>query len=383
MTDVLLPHLNGMRDLTRFLVLAAVCQHQSGDDRMAVDTLRDALSIGPAIDRQSFLVPHLVAIGVTALTCQPILDIAQTLRVQRDDGTEDGAATREQIQSLIADLLDETIRRRGIESCWQGETMRSLDLLQTTAANANPLVAYQFRRQAPALVRAHDAALDASLQPNWRAAKAKLAQPGSSRNPIAGVVELLWPREESLKQEYRLLTERRAAAVALAVALYRADHEGRSPARMEDLVPTYLPAAPADPFAEDRSPLKLVVRGDAGPLVYSVAENGTDDGGDETLLPRPAHWRPGFPAKVAPDARPQPAPRNVVDIVGYWNSPDAVYHLAGRTRSPEPEESRGVRSPPGEHFRHGALRRSASRGPAAGVMERPRRVCAGPVRLSA
>ena len=76
------------------------------------------------------------------------------------------------------------------------------------------------------------------------------------------------------------LTHRRLAAAALAVRWYAVEHDGRLPASLEELVPRYLPAVPLDPMAKGR-PLGYSPD-PARPMVYSVGENGIDNGGETT-----------------------------------------------------------------------------------------------------
>jgi hypothetical protein len=71
---------------------------------------------------------------------------------------------------------------------------------------------------------------------------------------------------------YQGLGERRAAAISLAVQLYRADHK-KWPDRLDDLVPEYFAAVPADPFHED-----------GRPLGYVILKKGLPDGGDRPLV---------------------------------------------------------------------------------------------------
>ena len=168
-----------------------------------------------------------------------------------------------------------------------------------------------------------------------------MAAPGTP-DTTADAMKWLAPRGRTLLIDFRTLTDQRAAAAALAVRLFAADHDGRYPNRIEDLVPNYLPRAPADPFAADGRALRLTFRDDK-PLIYSVAENGTDEGGDETLIP----LRSGIPG--VPPSPPMP-PANVIDIVGTWGSFDAVYHLSHRTRQPERDETTTAPSRPAEGF---------------------------------
>jgi hypothetical protein len=65
------------------------------------------------------------------------------------------------------------------------------------------------------------------------------------------------------------------AHVAVAMTHYRLDR-GALPAKLNELVPKYLDAIPADPF--DGKPLRLAVK-DKQWIIYSVGPDGVDDGG--------------------------------------------------------------------------------------------------------
>ncbi|MGQ9649354.1 MAG: hypothetical protein ACUVXJ_04525 [Phycisphaerae bacterium] len=85
----------------------------------------------------------------------------------------------------------------------------------------------------------------------------------------------------------------------LAVAAYRNDH-GRFPESLDELVPRYLEAVPMDPFTSQ--PLRYRLDTEEGYRLYSVGEDGKDDGGVErdagswALLDRPIR-RKREPAK--------------------------------------------------------------------------------------
>ena len=59
---------------------------------------------------------------------------------------------------------------------------------------------------------------------------------------------------------------------------FRRGHGGRLPARLEELVPGYCKAVPADLF--DGKPLRYRTFG-TGYVIYSVGPDGKDDGGAE------------------------------------------------------------------------------------------------------
>lgn len=79
---------------------------------------------------------------------------------------------------------------------------------------------------------------------------------------------------------WRSEARRNIAGVLLAATRYRLA-TGAMPDSLEALVPEYLPYAPVDVFAQDNALLKLVST-DSEWTIYSIGDNGRDDGG-----PRP------------------------------------------------------------------------------------------------
>jgi hypothetical protein len=124
--------------------------------------------------------------------------------------------------------------------------------------------------------------------------------------------EVLTPSySRALQFHYRVLAYRRMAAVALAIRLYELDHRHR-PEKLESLVPDYLPALPADPFAEDDRPFGYRLDLDR-PFLYSVGPDGVDEGGAFEVRPGgivdwDAEDTPFFLNGDRPYSRPSTAP---------------------------------------------------------------------------
>lgn len=72
----------------------------------------------------------------------------------------------------------------------------------------------------------------------------------------------------------------RCAALAIATERFRL-REGEFPTRLQDLVPDFLDEVPTDPFS---GKAMLMTETEQGIVIYSVGENGTDDGGQ--VVPR-------------------------------------------------------------------------------------------------
>jgi hypothetical protein len=180
-----------------------------------------------------------------------------------------------------------------------------------------------FVLDASRLVASFSLMRSAAAQPNWPAAERTLSRSTSGWTDLDRYVHVLssdfsfWRLRESM-MHFPTLTDRRAAAIALAIRLYCVDHGGRFPAQLSELVPAYLPAVPADPMAADGRPFGY--RPSAHPpVIYSVGRNAIDDGG--TSLPD--------------------------DITGgrRWELPDAVYPLGPLPPKP-PRTSGNSRRPP-------------------------------------
>lgn len=77
-----------------------------------------------------------------------------------------------------------------------------------------------------------------------------------------------------------VVAARRITAAAIAIRRY-VDRHGKTPPSLDDLVPEFLQSIPKDPM--DLKPLRYRNDGDSWSL-YSIGENGTDDGGDFSPL---------------------------------------------------------------------------------------------------
>jgi hypothetical protein len=115
--------------------------------------------------------------------------------------------------------------------------------------------------------------------------------------------------------QFRTLTLRRIATLALAIRLYRVDHNEQWPASLAALTPAYLPKIPTDPFSPTSSEIRYRTDSPGGPILYSVGINGTDENGSEL----PAHPVPGgFTSNQ-------------------WDCLDVVFHLTAPPTTTQPD----------------------------------------------
>jgi hypothetical protein len=146
-----------------------------------------------------------------------------------------------------------------------------------------------------------------------------------ARPQIHFMANLLMPAfDRYVLQHYRGKTDRRLAATALALRLYAADHDGTYPKSLDALVPGYLPSLPLDPFAAGGRPLLYSAADPSAPVVYSVSENGVDDGG--STVPKVARRTP---------------------LSGRWDKQDAVLEMKPLRLIKTPEEEKKAQAEEG------------------------------------
>jgi hypothetical protein len=295
--NTLLPALNWQRGLANLLRYAAVDHHLHDNDAQTVEDLRDIFRESDAAENYGpFLVTHLVAIGISALGADSVTHVAAALKIGP------GGASQAQVRSLIGQILDEREYTAGGERCFYGERLIGTDGGGTLSYIVAPSkqrflwpVQPMLTMDQARIFRFDTIIAHALREPTFPAASAKFpAFPNNSPvSPLHAAshlyITMASPSFGRLAlTHYRGLTDRRTAAVILAIRLYELDH-GAPPANLNLLVPTYLPAVPIDPFAPDGHVLRYVATPGAE-VVYSVGEDGRDDGGSIKLL-RPVNGR--------------------------------------------------------------------------------------------
>jgi hypothetical protein len=275
----------------------------------------------------------LVGIGIEIMAASDARQIAPDL----------SAAGAAEARGLIGELLDEHDHAERWARAIEGERVMLIE--STRPVTEKLVVGPYFERQMAAMLRRSIALADAARQPTYPAAK-------GSRGPAPvnpGVIEAIFQpsQDRFLLTHYRCLAKRRAAALVLALRLYQLDHAGALPARLAELAPTYLPAVPLDPLAADARPLGYSGAAAADPYVYSVADNGTDEGASTqpSLVLDGLHPQRMIRPRERPDEPYEP-----------WERDDAVFYLRRRPKPAVQAEDEG----PAKPFAGAATTRSAA-----------------------
>jgi hypothetical protein len=325
--------------LSEVLQFAARHEQLAGNDAEALELARDILRQSNLMNRDNpVLVTYLVAAGNDSRACDLVRVLSHDLRVLPDSNATTqptGPASRAQVNALIAELLDETDHRRGFRTGLQTERMMEYDCavnpvgLGVWGVQMSSIVGMVYRPifdlDAIRVMQNTTAVADAGAASNWPAANAQLPNVDRQFSSLttAGNATRLLSRiimpafDRAVLRHYRAMAERRVAALRLAIRLYQIDHGGKDPARLDELVPNYIPALPLDLFASDGRSFGYFAA--PRPFVYSVGEDGADDGGDATSNPR---------------LTPTTAPAGSPDDPQLWERRDIIFPLGRYVRPP-------------------------------------------------
>jgi hypothetical protein len=299
MINILLPHLNGQRDLATFLAAAAYVQHVRGpaNDLESLELCRDLLALGNHVgDNAPFGIVQHVDYDCGKSLADVVEQVAPTL-----DLTD--TRIRNSARALIGELLDERRMSRNRIQTAYAERAFAADLFHGYIEGQGSVIEPAIRIDAARGLRLWTLDVDAAIRcstyadfvqlvpeidppwqggpptgtPRWRAAFWR-GYPSRLQRETTLTTTFFHNRRSLAAAYFRGCCDRRVAAALLAIRMHQLDHNGELPAKWDDLVPAHLPAAPRDPFAPGGQPIRLVRQG-TNLILYSVAANLTDDGG--------------------------------------------------------------------------------------------------------
>jgi hypothetical protein len=288
-------NLNDARALANLLADTALFDQQRGDHGQAIERVRDLLHLADSVDGNGItLVQWLVSIGIDSLACYELqITAADHLAIENAQFPDSRATTqpikpvrRQVILDLIHQLMDDQANQAAYRRAILAERMLQLDFI-SWFADYEPLLRPMFKLDAARSLDLMDIFIRAAAEPNLPRALAVLSAsqfrpaplPPPQPNPAAPRFSRAASSAFAIGMNrlsvtyWRVASERRAAAVSLALHLYRADH-GHWPATLDELVPRYLPTVPADPFIASPTPIGYLLdrqtrpNGAPRPLLY-------------------------------------------------------------------------------------------------------------------
>jgi hypothetical protein len=315
------------RGVAQLLFAAALASHQMGDEAAALDRIEDLMFLAQATAERPTLRAQVGAMRIHDVALATLSEIMPDLKVAAaaaaakapgkaaaaNAGT--GPATPARVRAMIATLLDEGEVRGSMIRGLRAERARHIEgvmtngvLMRDPGALDAPPWADPLAIPAPSsriegfvsrpvhLARAQRAlerfnvAIDAfTAAPDLREFLAAFPESGPGGFNEAGeavadrgednYARLLTATIQQIgRMHYVSMARRRTAALALALRLYQAERGDWPAAELSALVPDYVAHVPTDPLSSSGEPL-IFVPDEHRPRVYSVGEDGIDDGG--------------------------------------------------------------------------------------------------------
>jgi hypothetical protein len=270
------PSVMGAFGLRMLLRAAAQNAHDDGQNAEAMAALHRILAVAHLFDSSNDVLSHVAAAEMRSEAAQ-LLERWDLPVTPTDEA---------RMHELLKGLVDASANSSNIARSYAYETAA---YAESAASQVPELQGWWLRPLALDAV-ARGLALQEKMLPivnaaNWQqVAATHLPSPAARTNLNAIVLSLSEPRleiVEVMRIYFRSLVDLRAVSVLAAANLYRAD-KGTFPATIAALVPAYLPAVPVDPFDATGKPLHYRLDGSGEnrtPTVWSVGENGIDDGG--------------------------------------------------------------------------------------------------------
>lgn len=253
-----LSDMNGYRTLANSLADQATYTHVHGNDFEAIQTLLDLQFLADMFSHRPLLISYLVSCGIWALDAQAVQTIAPNL----NPPDVKAQAPRDLVAQAIAGLLDDTKVKVAARRALRGKRVLVLEQAREGKWPVGWI---------GGIVDQIDQALADVDRPAGRRAATIPADDGLARLLGASMMRINETTD-------RILLDRHVAAISLAMALYRADHDGHWPDQLEQLVPNYLAALPVDPSSPTGAPPRYERLNDGQrPMVRSVGPDGQAD----------------------------------------------------------------------------------------------------------
>jgi hypothetical protein len=289
--EIDLPHLQRIRTCEDIVVLDAEVQAHAGHTTTAIQDLDAALKLSRSLSDEPILYSQMIR-----WTCHREIDMGLQ-QVLSESGLTDA-----QLQELFRAVRHEE-NGWSLERALAGERCSVIDwtqhLFDHAFADSSDYQGLQIdTNKATALasgitktIGILDASLDGYLKVSSQeisivkspypqclvAAKRLNERISKSRSDFLGSI-LLFDHGRLVERQARDMASMELWLTALAIERYRLANQDHLPAKLTDLVPTFLPSVPQDPF--DGQPLRFKPL-EKGYVIYSVGPDRTDDGGRE------------------------------------------------------------------------------------------------------
>lgn len=266
------------RTLARMLQADADLQCAEGNWDGGTERYLDILRLGDDIQHGAPLVGMLVGTSIQAIGRQeiwPMLDHVSSTEARRAARRLEAIAAH---RVPYADMLREEkwATQAMMMEAFHGPNWRGFrSYLAGDYGRPDPLSSFRALFCTKRMVmRNYTQYMDTLIYNTQQPYPAALTYPPRPRDPINGAFISVY--DETWMRDYLARTQNDLLMVSFALRAYKADH-GRYPVKLKALVPAYLKAVPADPFAQNAT-LGYKLTGKSYTL-YSIGPDATDNGG--------------------------------------------------------------------------------------------------------
>ncbi len=280
--DSATPWLDNMRKSSRLLRLDALIQCENQNPGKAIDSIRASLALARSVDGL-LLIHRLTYVAVRGRTYRNIERMLNRITL-----------TDEQLRTLagwvtVSDTSDGFKRALVAEQCLGLQVLQApiRDIVSQTGYGKGlflMLIPWKMLglcyRETLVFIDLMQKSIDALELPEPERLKTfDAVQESVGGGRQKGIIAyLIWPIfARTFNIDIRHQAHCRVTQAGIAVERYQLA-EGLLPQSLDNLVPAYIEAVPADPY--DGRPLKYHIQ-ETGYVVYSIGEDSSDDGGNE------------------------------------------------------------------------------------------------------
>jgi hypothetical protein len=260
-------HLQNIRRGCQSLGIAVIYYSQTNQSQKAYEVLNDQLRLGQSISRSPLLISHLVRIAILSMGVSGAQEIINRITLNESD-----------LRSLQG-YLQQIEQTTKIGPALLGEICFCLEYRKLNCNTLPEKAGNFFQRDIIALIEAYQQMIEADKLPiQEQLPKVRKIIEEANTGFLVFPPRIILPAIERVYETHlRVRANMDCAIMALAIERYRLK-EGKLPETVDELVPTYLTQVYLDPF--DGKPLRYK-RTDPGYIIYSVGEDGVDNGGQE------------------------------------------------------------------------------------------------------
>ena len=283
--EFLLPDISKIRDGARLLNLEAVLHAENAEPESAARSIKSIFGLARSLSKEPILISQLVRIACQALAVstlehvinrtefsdEQLIDLGQTLVNAEDPCAMTRAFVGERCMGLSIFKMSAAQILRTVDGGSQTPAVGGIALYKFSGLADMDIIAYTDVM--------NDYLKAIQLPPHERLEAVDVIEENIEKiSRIHIYTHLFLPGfSRCTTIDVRIAAQLRTARTGLAVQRYRLA-AGKIPDSLAELVPTYLDAVPKDPF--DGKELRYK-RLETGFVVYSIGEDGNDDGGKE------------------------------------------------------------------------------------------------------